>query len=68
MYLTLLLYKLDTLQLKQKEFSAWDITGFFFLARPSPEYFLCVIFCMCFVLFMFSIIVNIEYMYIYIVV
>ena len=27
--------------------------------------FLCVIFCMCFVLFMISIIVNIEYMYIY---
>jgi hypothetical protein len=44
---TLLLYKLDTLLLKQNNLSVLDITGFFFrmstqvkaeVARPSPEY------------------------------
>ena len=41
---TLLLYKLDTLLLKQKNLPVLDITGFFFCyayayaPRPSPEY------------------------------
>ena len=45
---TLLLYKLDTLLLKQRNFLVLDITGFFFrirtqvtalvLPRPPPEY------------------------------